>query len=94
VSQSGSIRDTEVRKASGMCRADNILADMNPIQLLHRFESEKSFSFTSTDNIHSVAVLLEVSHCNHFKDVDSLSSFIALPLRSSRTTVRAPCERI
>jgi hypothetical protein len=39
----------------------NILADMNYIQLLHRFESEKSFSFTSTDDIYSVATLLKVS---------------------------------
>jgi hypothetical protein len=65
----------------------NILADMNSIQLQRRFESEKSFSFTLTDNIHSVTALLFVSYCNHFKRVDSLSSFLALPLVSSRTSV-------
>jgi hypothetical protein len=73
----------------------NLLADMNSIQLLRRFESEKSFSFTSTDNIHSVAALLKVSYCNHFKRVDSLSSFLALPLRSSRTSVECSlCKNI
>jgi hypothetical protein len=61
VSQSGSIRDKDVRKASGMYRADDLLADMNSIQLLERFESETSFSFTPTDDIHSVAALLKVS---------------------------------
>jgi hypothetical protein len=61
----------------------NLLADMNSIQLLRRFESEESFSFSSADNIHSVAALLRVSYCNHFKRVDSLSSFLALPLRPS-----------
>jgi hypothetical protein len=65
----------------------NLLADMNPIQLQRRFETEKSFSFTSADNIHSVTTLLHVSCCNHFKRVDSLSSFLALPLRISRTSV-------
>ena len=40
----------------------NILADMNSIQMLCRFESEKSFSFISTDNIHSVVALLKVSY--------------------------------
>ena len=59
------------------------------IQFLHRFETEKSFSFTSKDDIHSVATLLKVSYCNHSKRVDSLSSFLALPLRSSRTSVHA-----
>jgi hypothetical protein len=57
----------------------NLLADMNSIQLLHRFESEKSFSFTSTDNIHSVAALLKVNYCSHLKHIDSLSPFLALP---------------
>ena len=72
----------------------NLLADMSAIQLLHRLETEKSFSFTSTDNIHSVATLLKVSYCNHSKYVDSLSLFLALPLRSSRTSVCALFERI
>lgn len=72
----------------------NLLADMNSIQLLRRFESEKSFSFTSTDNIHAVTALLKVSYCNHFKLVDFLSSFLALPLRSSRTSVCALFARI
>jgi hypothetical protein len=65
----------------------NILADMNSIQLQRRFERERSFSLTSTDNIHYVTALLMVSYCNHFKHVDSLSSFLALPLESSRTSV-------
>jgi hypothetical protein len=65
----------------------NLLADMNSIQLQRRFETERSFSFTSADNIHSVTALLCVSHCNHFQRVDSLSSFLALPLASSRTSV-------
>ena len=72
-----------------MCCAD-LLADSiaDSLQFLHSFESEKSFSFTSTDDIHSVATLLKVSHCNHSERVDSLSSFLALSLRSSRTSVR------
>ena len=67
-----------------MCCAD-LLADSiaDSLQFLHSFESEKSFSFTSTDDIHSVATLLKVSHCNHSKRVVSLSSSLALPLRSS-----------
>ena len=40
----------------------NLLANMKYIQLMHRFESEESFSFTSTDNIHTVAMLLKVSY--------------------------------
>ena len=39
----------------------NLLANAVSIQLLRRFENEKSFSFTSTDDIHSVATLLKVS---------------------------------
>jgi hypothetical protein len=65
----------------------DLLVDMNSIQLQRRLETEKSFSFTSTDNIHSVTALLKVSYCNHFKRVDCLSSFLALPLVSSRTPV-------
>ncbi|KAI9456978.1 hypothetical protein BJY52DRAFT_1187583 [Lactarius psammicola] len=37
----------------------NIFGDAEVLQLRRRFESEKSFSFSSTDNIHSVAMLLE-----------------------------------
>ena len=40
----------------------NLLTDMKSIQLSRRFEKEQSFSFTSTDNIHSVAALLKVSY--------------------------------
>jgi hypothetical protein len=47
----------------------NLLADRNRIQLLHRFESNTTFSFTSTDNIYSVAALLKVSHCKQPKGV-------------------------
>ena len=44
----------------------NLLTDMNFIQLLHRFEIElSSFSFTDTDDIHSVAALLKVSYCDY-----------------------------
>jgi hypothetical protein len=64
------------------------------IQLRHRFENENSFSFSSTDNIHSVTALLRVSYCNHFNHVNSLSSFLALPLVSSRTTVSALLARV
>lgn len=73
----------------------NLITETNFIQLLHRFEIElSSFSFTYTDDIHSVAALLKVSYCNHCKHVDSLSLFLALPLRSSRATVSALLERI
>jgi hypothetical protein len=65
----------------------NILADMNSIQLQRRFETEKSFSFTSADNIYSVAALLMVSYCNVSKRVNSLSLFLALPLGASGTSV-------
>ena len=57
-----SIRDPEVQKVSGTCSADHLQADMHSIQLLRRIESETSFSFTSRDNIHSVAALLKVSY--------------------------------
>ena len=40
----------------------NLLANMNYIQLLRRFESEESFSFTSADSIRAVARLLKVSY--------------------------------
>ena len=39
-----------------------LLANAKYVQLLYRFESEESFSFTSADNIHSVARLLKVSY--------------------------------
>ena len=39
-----------------------LLANTKYIQLLRRFESEESFSFTSVDNIHYIAVLLKVSY--------------------------------
>ena len=45
------------------CSADqSTTANMKYIQLLRSFESEESFSFTSVDNIHYVAVLLKVSY--------------------------------
>jgi hypothetical protein len=47
----------------------NILADRNRIQLLHRFESNMTFSFTSNDNIYLVAALLKVGYCKHSKGV-------------------------
>jgi hypothetical protein len=65
----------------------NKLAHLNSIQLQRRFETERSFSFTSADNVYSVAALLTVSYCNHSKHVDSQSSFLALPLGTSRTSV-------
>ncbi|KAH8996919.1 Rho GTPase activation protein [Lactarius hatsudake] len=34
--------------------------DADVLQLRHRFESEQSFSFSSTDNIHNVAMLLRL----------------------------------
>jgi hypothetical protein len=64
-----------------------LVAHMNFIQLQRRFETEKSFSFTSADNIYSVAGLLMVSYCNHSKHVNSLSLFLALPLAASSTSV-------
>ena len=44
-----------------------LLANIKYVQLLYRFESEESFSFTSADNIHSVARLLKVSYRNRVK---------------------------
>lgn len=61
MSQPDSTYDTEVREASEITVLTNLLADTNSIQLLRRVEGEKSFSFTATDNIHSVAMLLKVS---------------------------------
>ena len=49
----------------------DLLADQIHNQLRRRFETEKSFSFSSTDNIQSVALLLQVSHCNLFKIIGS-----------------------
>jgi hypothetical protein len=40
------------------------------IQLRRKFESDKSFSFSSKDNIHSVAMLLKVSHYYYFEQID------------------------
>ena len=40
------------------------------MQLRQRLESEKSFSLRSTDSIHSIAMLLMVSHCSHYKRVN------------------------
>ncbi|KAI9433264.1 hypothetical protein H4582DRAFT_2101673 [Lactarius indigo] len=42
----------------GIYLAVDRLSDAEVLKLRRRFESEKSFSFSSTDNIHSVAVLL------------------------------------
>jgi hypothetical protein len=59
------------------------------MQLRQRLESEQSFLFRSTDNIHSVAMLLMVSHYRNLncKLVKFWSSFVALPLGSPRSTV-------
>jgi len=52
--------------------------DTEVLELRRRFESKKSFSFRSTDNIHFVASLLRVSHCI-LAHVYSSSPFLALP---------------
>ena len=71
-----------------------LLANAKYVQLLYRFESEESFSFTSADNIHSVARLLKVSYRNHVKHVNFLNLFLVVPVRSSRTAVSALFDRI
>jgi hypothetical protein len=47
----------------------NLLADMNSLQLRHRIESEKPFSFSPTDGIHSAAMLLKVSYLRPFANM-------------------------
>ena len=68
------------------------------IQLRRRFESEKSFSFNSTDNIYSIAMLLQVSPCDRCERVSSLHSppihLLALPLGTSRAFVYAFFARL
>jgi hypothetical protein len=68
------MKGPDVQKASEMYCTDQYTSLTRVrIQLRDRFESERSSSFTSTDDIYSVAALLKVSYCNHFKRVNSLS---------------------
>ena len=45
----------------------DIVADQIHNQLRRRFETEKSFSFSSTDDILPISFLLQVNNFNHFK---------------------------
>jgi hypothetical protein len=98
VSQVRSLYDPEILQASEIHLNGQLSSNVTYIQLRRRLESERSFSFSSADNIHSVAMLLKVSHCNHCECVHFLSSFLihhlALLLGSSRTIVYALFERL